>query len=103
MNNRIKRKICAVGLAAFLLVSVSAAGNAVCKDADVSVSAAEADESFEPNVMILDILDKMKGGKNVSHISIMKHGKGKVIFENIEDMTGRLKAVRCSEVKIIVQ
>ena len=47
MNNRIKRKICAVGLAAFLLVSVSAAGNAVCKDADVSVSAAEVDESFE--------------------------------------------------------
>ena len=47
MNNRIKRKICAVGLAAFLMVSVCAAGNGVCKGTDFSVSAAEADESFE--------------------------------------------------------
>ncbi len=63
----------------------------------------EADETFEPNVMILEILDKMPQGSSVSHISISKYGKEKVIFENIENAFGRLKAIRCSEVRIAVE
>ncbi len=65
-----------------------------------SMIISDADDSFEPNVMILELLEKIKGGRKVKHISIVRYGKGKVVFENIEDDMGRLKAIRCSDVKI---
>ena len=68
-----------------------------------SMNLTGADETFEPNVMILDLLDRLKGGRDISHISISKYGKGKVIFENIVDTSGILKAVRCSEICIRIE
>ena len=86
MNNRIKRKICAVGLAAFLLVSVSAAGNAVCKDADVSVSAAEADESFEYEDRGYDELTLIGYKGSEKNVVIPREINGKKVVEIDSDV-----------------
>ena len=57
-------------------------------------------EVFEPNIMILELLEHINGGTSVRRISIVRKGNGKVLFQGIEDEQGNIRTIRCSEVEI---
>jgi len=59
-------------------------------------------EVFEVNRMVLDIMEDIDPEERVNHIDISKHGESKVSFGNIMDEQGRLREIRCSDVKIEV-
>lgn len=59
-------------------------------------------EVFEVNRMVLDIMESLDPEENVKHIVISKYGDSKVSFGNIIDEYGRLREIRCSDVKIEV-
>ena len=59
-------------------------------------------EVFEVNRMVLDIMEDIDPEERVNHIVISKHGESKVSFGNIMDEQGRLREIRCSDVKIEV-
>lgn len=57
---------------------------------------------FEVNRMVLDIMERLDPDERVTHIVISKQGDSKVSFGNIYDEQGRLREIRCSDVKIEV-
>lgn len=59
-------------------------------------------EVFEVNRMVLDIMEDIDPEERVNFIVISKHGESKVSFGNIMDEQGRLREIRCSDVKIEV-
>ena len=59
-------------------------------------------EVFEVNRMVLDIMERLDPDERVTHIVISKQGDSKVSFGNIFDEQGRLREIRCSDVKIEV-
>lgn len=59
-------------------------------------------EVFEVNRMVLDIMERLDPDERVTHIVISKQGDSKVSFGNIYDEQGRLREIRCSDVKIEV-
>lgn len=59
-------------------------------------------EVFEVNRMVLDIMERLDPEESVTHIVISKQGDSKVSFGNIFDEQGRLREIRCSDVKIEV-
>ena len=59
-------------------------------------------EVFEVNRMVLDIMERLDPEESVAHIVISKQGDSKVSFGNIYDEQGRLREIRCSDVKIEV-
>ncbi len=59
-------------------------------------------EVFEVNRMVLDIMEDIDPEERVNLIFISKHGESKVSFGNIMDEQGRLREIRCSDVKIEV-
>lgn len=59
-------------------------------------------EVFEVNRMVLDIMERLDPEERVTHIVISKQGDSKVSFGNIYDEQGRLREIRCSDVKIEV-
>ena len=56
-------------------------------------------EVFEVNRMVLDIMERLDPDERVTHIVISKQGDSKVSFGNIYDEQGRLREIRCSDVK----
>ncbi|MBQ8084730.1 MAG: hypothetical protein IJ232_01330 [Lachnospiraceae bacterium] len=56
-------------------------------------------EVFEVNRMMLDIMERLDPDERVTHIVISKQGDSKVSFGNIYDEQGRLREIRCSDVK----
>lgn len=57
---------------------------------------------FEVNRMVLDIMEGLDPGEMVTHIVISKQGDSKVSFGSICDEHGRMREIRCSNVKIEV-
>ena len=60
-------------------------------------------DAFEPNVMILELLDQIDGGRFVKRISVIRKGNGRVIFSGLSDESGIPKRIRCSEVEIAIK
>ena len=57
---------------------------------------------FEVNGMVLDLIEQMNTDKRITHILIDKEGDKKIVFSNIPDERGRMKEIRCSNVRITV-
>ncbi len=55
---------------------------------------------FEVNRMVLDLLEQMDTEKSIAHILVAKEGDEKIIFSDIPDEQGRMKELRCSNVRI---
>ncbi len=58
---------------------------------------------FEVNRMVLDLLEQMDSEKSIAHILIEKEGEKKIVFSGIADGEGRMKELRCSNVRITVR
>ena len=65
---------------------------------------AELSDTFEPNIMILDILDQIDPFGTVQKIRIVKNTENEkgVVFENVPDRDGKIKRIRCSDITITV-
>ena len=59
-------------------------------------------EVFEVNRMVLDIIEVLDPEERIAHIVISKQDDSRVSFYNIQDEQGRLREIRCSNVKIAV-
>ena len=59
-------------------------------------------EVFEVNRMVLDIMEVLDPEERIAHIVISKQDDSRVSFYNIQDEQGRLREIRCSNVKIAV-
>ncbi len=65
-----------------------------------SMSIDDGTEGFELFRLLLDILEDMKLEKRVGHIIVAKYENDMIEFLNISDDQGKVKTIRCSNVKI---
>ncbi len=58
-------------------------------------------EVFEPNIMILDLLEKYDPDGEISNLIVLKSTGEDVIFSEIECEDGTKKSIRCSDVRFV--
>lgn len=59
-------------------------------------------EVFEPNIMILDMLEKYDPDGEITNLIVLKTTGGDVIFSDIICEDGTKKSIRCSDIRFVV-